>query len=42
MLSQGDLPGLGNTIERLAQRVEVEKTETDKGSGEYLTIEIGG
>lgn len=40
MLERGDLPGLGNALERLARDVALEEAETDDGPAEYLTLEV--
>jgi anti-sigma regulatory factor (Ser/Thr protein kinase) len=41
MLESGDLPGLGNALERVVDRVEITDVETVEGPAEILTLEIG-
>ncbi len=41
MLESGELPGLGNALERVVDRVEITDVETVKGPAEILTLEIG-
>ena len=40
MLKRGELPGYGNTLERIADRTEVVAAETAEGPAEFLVLEI--
>jgi hypothetical protein len=40
MLESNALPGLGNTLERITDRAEITRTDTDAGTGEYLVLEL--
>jgi serine/threonine-protein kinase RsbW len=40
ILENSAIPGLGQTIERLAEKIEFEETSTDEGPAEFLTMEI--
>ena len=41
MLERGELPGFGNTLERLADRADVRETETADGPAEFLSLRLG-
>ena len=40
MLESNALPGLGNTLERITDRAEITRTDTDSAPGEYLVLEL--
>jgi anti-sigma regulatory factor (Ser/Thr protein kinase) len=40
MLESNALPGLGNTLERITDRAEINRTDTDAGPAEYLVLEL--
>ncbi|MDX6616667.1 MAG: serine/threonine-protein kinase RsbW [Solirubrobacterales bacterium] len=40
MLESNALPGLGNTLERITDRAEITRTDTDAGPAEYLVLEL--
>ncbi|MFN2611983.1 MAG: ATP-binding protein [Solirubrobacterales bacterium] len=40
MLERSEVSGLGRTLDRLADRVEVDEVKTDGGPAEYLVLEI--
>jgi anti-sigma regulatory factor (Ser/Thr protein kinase) len=40
MLKRSELPGLGNTLERITDRAEVSQAETDAGQAEFLLLEL--
>jgi anti-sigma regulatory factor (Ser/Thr protein kinase) len=40
MLASSDLPGFGNTLERIADRAEVAEVKADSGPAEYLVLEL--
>lgn len=40
MLEQGSLPGLGNTLQRLASRIEVNAADTPAGKAEFLSLRV--
>ncbi len=41
MRERAEVPGLGNVLERLSDRVEVTVEETPHGTAEFLTLQIG-
>jgi len=41
LLESSEIPGLGNTLERVSDKVEVKDIETSAGPAEYLNLEIG-
>lgn len=40
MLERGTLPGLGNTLERIAENIDIEEENSEKGPVEYLTLQV--